>query len=340
MINTKSILLNTESEFLEFSMEIGNNLELIQGAGGNTSVKRGDILWVKASGYWLRDACNKNIFVPIRHSGVLGRLKTEETDPVSPEILSISGVGDDLKPSIETTLHALMPHRYVIHTHSVNVIAKAVLSDGKKKFKSILSGLRWKWIPYARPGMPLTRNIQKVIMKSCADVLILANHGVVIGAGSVGELIALHDELENRVAAFPRGGEVEDVVEAVDVLENIDGYQWSIDPLIKSLAFDEDALSMATSGILYPDHIVFLGSEKIPVVDSIQNAYGQKVIIVRNVGVLLANSLSEGAIAMVYCLANVLLRIEPGCNLKYLSDHEKMEISGWDAEKYRQKIQQ
>ena len=47
------------------SQDIGNDLNLIQGAGGNTSVKINDALWVKASGCWLRDALRKEIFIPV-----------------------------------------------------------------------------------------------------------------------------------------------------------------------------------------------------------------------------------------------------------------------------------
>ena len=52
-------------EFLKFSQNIGNNLDLVQGAGGNTSFKDGEILWVKASGCWLRDALRREIFIPL-----------------------------------------------------------------------------------------------------------------------------------------------------------------------------------------------------------------------------------------------------------------------------------
>ena len=48
------------------SEDIGKNLNLIQGAGGNSSVKIDEVLWVKASGYWLSDANKKNIFVNFR----------------------------------------------------------------------------------------------------------------------------------------------------------------------------------------------------------------------------------------------------------------------------------
>ena len=48
------------------SVYLGSNLDWVQGAGGNTSVKDNGVLWVKASGFWLADAQNKNIFVLIR----------------------------------------------------------------------------------------------------------------------------------------------------------------------------------------------------------------------------------------------------------------------------------
>ena len=43
------------------SKHIGTNLDLVQGAGGNTSVKQDDVLWIKASGCWLKDAGSRDI---------------------------------------------------------------------------------------------------------------------------------------------------------------------------------------------------------------------------------------------------------------------------------------
>jgi hypothetical protein len=47
------------------SARVGRNMLLVQGAGGNSSIKDGDVLWVKASGTWLADADAKDIFVPV-----------------------------------------------------------------------------------------------------------------------------------------------------------------------------------------------------------------------------------------------------------------------------------
>lgn len=43
----------TLNELRRMSARVGSNILLVQGAGGNSSVKDGDVLWVKASGTWL-----------------------------------------------------------------------------------------------------------------------------------------------------------------------------------------------------------------------------------------------------------------------------------------------
>lgn len=52
-------------ELRRMSARVGRNILLVQGAGGNSSIKQNDLLWVKASGTWLADAEHKNIFVPV-----------------------------------------------------------------------------------------------------------------------------------------------------------------------------------------------------------------------------------------------------------------------------------
>jgi len=86
-----------DNKFIQFSEEIGNNLDLIQGAGGNTSLKNDEILWVKASGCWLRDAGRKNIFVPVRYKGVLDRLDKGQEDHVLPERIQLKHISHELR---------------------------------------------------------------------------------------------------------------------------------------------------------------------------------------------------------------------------------------------------
>ncbi|HEY3144787.1 MAG TPA: class II aldolase/adducin family protein, partial [Dongiaceae bacterium] len=93
----------------EVSARVGRDINLVQGAGGNSSLKLGEVLWVKASGAWLMEAEQRDIFVPVDLPGALRALeqRTEKMPAADPAA--------KLRPSIETSLHALLPHRVVLH---------------------------------------------------------------------------------------------------------------------------------------------------------------------------------------------------------------------------------
>ena len=96
-------------------------------------------------------------------------------------------------------MHALLPHRVIVHVHSVNAIAFAVREDGPALVSQRLAGLRHAWVPYARPGVPLTRSVQAVMPQE-PDILLLGNHGLVLGALTVGDAEALLTMVEARLA--------------------------------------------------------------------------------------------------------------------------------------------
>jgi rhamnose utilization protein RhaD (predicted bifunctional aldolase and dehydrogenase) len=51
------------NDLRRMSARVGKNILLTQAAGGNSSIKLGDVLWVKASGAWLADAEDKDVFL-------------------------------------------------------------------------------------------------------------------------------------------------------------------------------------------------------------------------------------------------------------------------------------
>ncbi|MHA6644049.1 class II aldolase/adducin family protein [Mesorhizobium sp. A623] len=91
-----------------------------------------------------------------------------------------------LRPSIETTVHALMPQRAVIHVHCVETIATAVRADAGRLVAERLRELNWAYVPYSKPGLALARNIAERL-KPQTDVLVLGNHGIVVAADTVAE---------------------------------------------------------------------------------------------------------------------------------------------------------
>ena len=56
------------------SARAGADPLLVQAAGGNTSLKDNGIMWIKASGTWLKDAETRDIFVAVDHQAILTAL--------------------------------------------------------------------------------------------------------------------------------------------------------------------------------------------------------------------------------------------------------------------------
>ncbi|WP_396626927.1 class II aldolase/adducin family protein, partial [Luteitalea sp.] len=112
------------------SARVGADPLLVQAAGGNTSLKDEDVLWIKASGTWLRDAASRDVFVPVDLAALHEALRTGDpaADACQPFVrTALNATG--LRPSIETSVHALMPQRVVVHVHCVNTIAWAIRRD-------------------------------------------------------------------------------------------------------------------------------------------------------------------------------------------------------------------
>jgi rhamnose utilization protein RhaD (predicted bifunctional aldolase and dehydrogenase) len=336
-----------EAEFAalrELSARIGANPLLIQGAGGNTSIKHGGLLWIKASGKWLAHTLSEDMFVPV-HIGPLmnavvsGSLEAERAELFTDQNRNPSG----LRPSIETTVHALMPQRIVVHVHCVETIALSVRADAEARAARRLSGFNHAFIPYARPGLPLARAIAARLRPN-VNVLVLGNHGLVVAAGTVSEANKLLSKVCRALATPARTPQPHDLRELARLAAG-SGYRLPADARAHDAATDCISLDITSGGSLYPDHVVFLGQGSFiakpgetaaPIAAS--NLPNPASILFPGIGVLMRGDASPGADAMAGCLADVLARIEKGAELRYLNVAEHGELLNWDAEKYRQEL--
>ena len=106
-------------EFISLSQEIGAQPLLVQGPGGNTSVKIEGHMWIKASGTELAEARDKNIFVAVDPAKAMQELEGAGDGSCRSALINPDG---GLRPSIETTFHAMFNHKFVFHFHSVAAI--------------------------------------------------------------------------------------------------------------------------------------------------------------------------------------------------------------------------
>jgi rhamnose utilization protein RhaD (predicted bifunctional aldolase and dehydrogenase)/NAD(P)-dependent dehydrogenase (short-subunit alcohol dehydrogenase family) len=172
------------------SQLLGREPSLVLHGGGNTSVKarvrnilgdEEDILYIKGSG-WDLATISAAGFAPTRlrtlqrlamlpslsDSDMMRELKAACTNPAAPT------------PSVEAILHAIMPARFVDHTHADAVVAISNTPDGEAILRD-LYGERVLLLPYVMPGFVLAQqvyNATRAIDWQQLDGIILLHHGV------------------------------------------------------------------------------------------------------------------------------------------------------------------
>jgi rhamnose utilization protein RhaD (predicted bifunctional aldolase and dehydrogenase) len=326
-----------------FSARIGRDRTLIQGAGGNTSIKLGGTLHVKASGTWLSEAEERDLFMPLpldRLAAEIGRTRS------TGEELRAESLSDatDARPSIETVIHGLLPKAVVVHVHSVNTIAHASRSDGEAQIAEKLAGLDWTWIGYARPGRRLARLIEAA---PPADILVLANHGLIVQADTVAAADALLAEVERRLAIAPLPAGTPDWT-ALRAIAADTGMLVPDDMNVHAAALDA-ALRVAGAGALYPDHVVYLGASPLNSAPSerarawLADHLGRSgrlpdYLVVPGAGVLLGPGANRCVGPMLDCLGMVLSRLDAPERSVFLTASDEDDLVHWDQEKHRMKL--
>ncbi len=316
------------------SARIGRDPLLIQGAGGNTSVKDGGVMWIKASGTLLAEAEARDVFVPVDLEPMRAAVAARSGQADRPGEFALGTSG--LRPSIETCLHALFAQRVVVHVHCVQTLAHAVRVDAQTLLADRLGAFDWCLVPYARPGAALAALVAERLGPA-TDVVVLGNHGLIVAAETVAEAEALLGQVVAALRLEPAAPLPPDMAR----LERI-AAGWEVpqaDAPLHQVALEPDRLRQATAGSLYPDHVIFCGVGATaldgPVPDP---AEGPPFLLVPGRGALVRPGASAGAVALARCLGDVLMRVPGDAVLNYLTAAENAALLDWDAEKYRQAL--
>src|SRR5438477_13216078 len=93
----------------QLTARVGSDPLLTQASTGNSSVKIDGVLWMKASGKWMADAMRDDILIPLDWSEITRDCLQHGINPAE----RYPGA------SVETAMHAALPHRVVLHLHCV-----------------------------------------------------------------------------------------------------------------------------------------------------------------------------------------------------------------------------
>lgn len=334
-------IADIEKHVKEFCTQIGSDPLLVQGAGGNISWKDGDTLWIKASGTWLAEAESKEIFVPVNLKHLQAAL-TKQIFSVKPEVMNNSG----LRPSIETLLHALMPHKLVVHLHAVEILAHLVQANAKQKIQKIVGeAAEWIYVDYFKPGADLARAVsEQLIKKIDANVIFMGNHGVVIGGNDIQDV---NTTLSNLIFKL-KSNTLISISENSKPIRELDflarDYVLCVDKELGLLANNDELINrLRHAWALYPDHVVFLGAEavileknfKIFELDVIARSKPPFIFAIDE-GVYENIAATSAQRCQLRCYFDVISRQDRIDNISRLTEQHVCELLNWDAEIFRQ----
>lgn len=332
---------------IQLSEELGRDPLRTQAAGGNTSLKRDGILWIKASGTWLAEAGEHNTMVRVALEPLLAALAAgDERAGTATAFVIDDPSSHGLRASVETPVHAVISAPVVVHIHCVATIAVSVRPDAEvlvAERLAAVSGVRFAFIPYVHPGVPLAHALAD--RDESANVFVLGNHGLIVAAGTVPEAADLVRRVSAALDAPRRTKGPPDVLGLAQLADG-SSYRLPHDLLAHDVATDAASLAIAVRGTLYPDHVVFLGPGiailepgELPAEVARRSASvghaPPPMLAIPGRGVLLHRDVLRGADELSRALAEVTARIPPGVEVNCLTADQEAALVDWEAETYR-----
>jgi rhamnose utilization protein RhaD (predicted bifunctional aldolase and dehydrogenase)/NAD(P)-dependent dehydrogenase (short-subunit alcohol dehydrogenase family) len=271
---------------------LGRDPRLVLHGGGNTSVKAlttdvlgevTEVVCVKASGGDM--ATIEASDLPALRLDRLRKLRTRDALGDEEMVLVLRDALIDPmapNPSVETLLHAFLPHKYVDHTHATAVLSLTDQEDAEHYCADVYDG-RTGIVPYIMPGFGLAaRAVGIYDIKPNVEGLILQKHGIVTFGSTAREayermieMVTLAEErlAQNRKSVFvpaPIPGPVAPIAEIAPILRGVVSVKddrtegawrrpildFRTGPAILNYVNGAELPRYGQAGVVTPDHVI------------------------------------------------------------------------------------
>ena len=264
---------------------LGANDELVLHGGGNTSVKGDidgiDVLHVKGSGWNLADIKAEG-FAPVRLDALLEMAKQEslsDTEMVQGQKEAMMTASAP-NPSVEAILHAIIPYKFVDHTHADAIVTISNAVSGKENIAKLYPN--FLIVDYVMPGFELAHKVYELTKDRNWDEIegiILHNHGIFTFADDAKESYTKMIDAVTKAEQFlDENATVEivhkyvhsdcDIGRVVKTLSEYKGHDVHIainqTPLAAFYASQENLREFASRGVLTPEHII--RTKRVPLI--------------------------------------------------------------------------
>jgi len=322
-------------DVVALSHRFGHDPEFARGGGGNSSVKADGILHIKPSGTSLSTLTPESL-IALDIAPLLDLLEQSPRRPVAggtDEVFEVAvaarvGQADDRRPSVELLFHALLPQRFVLHTHPSTVNALTCASRGAEIAERLFGG-SVLWVPYTDPGLSLARAIRDArrsheqrTKAPAPGTMLLQNHGLIVAGDTPAEIeeacVGLVADIKSHLAGLPAVdwgdlGQFEPsrARMALRVVGPTLRALLATGERLKVVTFDDSPLAVAAAGSalgrgfalggpLTPDQIVYAGSFPL-VVELAADASADQVVdtLARAIAERRASGAGEPIVVMV-----------------------------------------
>lgn len=364
------------NELVSFSNLYGSNEELVLAGGGNTSAKDGNVMYIKGSGTRLADITAEGFVKMDREKIAEIFTKTYPDNDKEREALSLADLmaaklpgQENKRPSVETTLHSLFPHTFVLHLHPALINGITCAKEGKETAEKLF-GDDFLWIEPTKPGYTLAKhcfdklNEYKSAHGKDADMLLLANHGIFIADNSaegLGEkLYAVMSKIRGCVEIEPdfsvgefNGDKAQEIFNEISSTFGEDSVI-TYEPSAAALNFCSSSDVVREIYLPFnPDQIVYCKPFPVYIenkdeikskVDAYkaENGFLPKILLVKDCGLYAVDFSAKGsetAAALFNDAMKIAVYAKNFGGGKHQSDELTDFIVNWEAESYRSKQQ-
>jgi len=274
------------------SQLLGREPRLVLHSGGNTSVKtiatdlfenKIAVLRVKGSG-WDLSLIEPSGLPAVQLESLLRLEQLEQLSDESMVNYLRANLMDSAAPtpSVETLLHAFLPHKYVDHSHALDVLALVDQEDCENLTRRVF-GNRVGYVPYIMPGFSLAKAAASEYRRDPqVEGLVLGKHGLVTFGDTARKSYARTVELNNLAADFVQKNRRTQVFVSLtrprkeiasqadiapilrgclaSVIEKDSPKRWILDfrcsDLIREFVNGEGLMEYANRGTLTPDYLI------------------------------------------------------------------------------------
>lgn len=362
-------------DLIRLSNEYGSDTRYVVKGGGNTSVKDGNVMYVKASGHALA-TIDEQGFVKMNLSKLRAMWdkeypidESEREIVVLQELMDARVEGETLRPSVEALLHSLIPYKFIVHLHPAIVNGLTCSVSGQEGMKQLFSDALW--IDIVNPGFILAKKVKERMAEyikeydKAPEVIFLQNHGVFVGSDTSVGIDTIYEHimktLEHSLIRKPNFAAVKvndkevrlakELIQASQQKET--DWLFLVNHELMSYLKDEKSF-YAISSSYTPDHIVYSSvaplyvskevyksDNAVPSIKSLLEKHldtykvAPKIIAFQNLGVFCKD---ESARTLFIDTIKVAVFCESFGGPRFMEDEYINFIRDWEVENYRAKI--